>query len=360
MVYFHSLFREKTTGVNVNDLADGGDFVLGDIGPGLGAFSFTGFLYVILFTLVLLIGFCTSTDQLLARTSLQDYVDSFVHDGKVKLLGHRVKLNNSVIRQIWSFFKAKYHCLYPSDGEEKSRLRLFIKHLKYVILSNFQESNTYQLTLNRFSDWTLAEFRTYKTGAKVPSHLQRRTMDDELDEDALQISSAKLHQRHYEAKRLRRNLRKRRHQDKRFGDDWFYKYFNRNSANTKPNNTVDWRTKNVVSSVKNQGDCAFCYAFAATAVLESLYAIKTKSDKVIEFSPQQIVNCSKENGCNKIATDASYPYNYTEESCQINGINEIDLGEVQLETIPVDDEEKLAEAVTNNGPIYLGINSNFL
>ncbi|CAF3607028.1 unnamed protein product [Rotaria sp. Silwood1] len=201
-------------------------------------------------------------------------------------------------------------------------------------------------------------------------------MDDELDEDALQISSAKLHQRHYEAKRLRRNLRKRRHQDKRFGDDWFYKYFNRNSANTKPNNTVDWRTKNVVSSVKNQGDCAFCYAFAATAVLESLYAIKTKSDKVIEFSPQQIVNCSKENGCNggridnimnyikkkgnKIATDASYPYNYTEESCQINGINEIDLGEVQLETIPVDDEEKLAEAITNNGPIYLGINSNFL
>ncbi|CAF5091123.1 unnamed protein product, partial [Rotaria sp. Silwood1] len=250
----------------------------------------------------------------------------------------------------WSFFKAKYHCLYPSDGEEKSRLRLFIKHLKYVILSNFQESNTYQLTLNRFSDWTLAEFRTYKTGAKVPSHLQRRTMDDELDEDALQISSAKLHQRHYEAKRLRQNLRKHRYQDKRFGDDWFYKYFNRNSANTKPNNTVDWRTKNVVSSVKNQGDCAFCYAFAATAVLESLYAIKTKSDKVIEFSPQQIVNCSKENGCNggridnimnyikkkgnKIATDASYPYNYTEESCQINGINEIDLGEVQLETIP--------------------------
>ncbi|CAF3949920.1 unnamed protein product [Rotaria sp. Silwood1] len=81
MVYIHSLFREKTTGVNVNDLADGslilggdfvlggigpglekttgvnvndladgslilgGDFVLGGIGPGLGAFSLTGFVY---------------------------------------------------------------------------------------------------------------------------------------------------------------------------------------------------------------------------------------------------------------------------------------------------------------------------
>ncbi|CAF1488875.1 unnamed protein product, partial [Rotaria sp. Silwood1] len=52
MVYIHSLFREKTTGINVNDLANGsfisvgdfvlgGDLVLGGIGPGLGAFSFT-------------------------------------------------------------------------------------------------------------------------------------------------------------------------------------------------------------------------------------------------------------------------------------------------------------------------------
>ncbi|CAF0838210.1 unnamed protein product [Rotaria sp. Silwood1] len=47
--YKHGMFfilylEKKQTGINVNDLADGCDFVLGDIGPRLGAFSFTGFV----------------------------------------------------------------------------------------------------------------------------------------------------------------------------------------------------------------------------------------------------------------------------------------------------------------------------
>ena len=84
-------------------------------------------------------------------------------------------------------------------------------------------------------------------------------------------------------------------------------------------------------------------------LLESLYAIKTKSENVIDFSPQQIIDCSSNgnNGCNggnfppsiryilgqggKIATLASYPYAGKKQTCKTSGINQINLGNIQYE-----------------------------
>lgn len=55
--------------------------------------------------------------------------------------------------------------------------------------------------------------------------------------------------------------------------------------------SVDWRTKNVVTKVKNQGGCGSCWAFAATEGVESAYAIA--SGKLLDLSPQTYVNCVK-------------------------------------------------------------------
>ncbi|CAF3825991.1 unnamed protein product [Rotaria sp. Silwood1] len=338
-------------------------------------------LYVILFTLILLISFCTSTDQLLARRSLQDYVDHFVDTGKIQFRGGTLKLNDTVIRQIWSFFKAKYHRLYSSNGEEGERLRIFVKHLKYVLKSNFEKSHTYQLGLNQFSDWTLAEFDALKKGLKVPLRLRRNIMDDESDEGALQRSLTRLYQRHDDSRRLKQNLQKRRYKDRRFSDDWFDKLLNQERDNNDTNplpNVFDWRTKNVVSPIKNQGRCGSCYAFASVAVLETVYAIKINAENVTEFSPQQIVDCSSEeydnSGCfgglfqptmnyligkgGKIATDTSYPYIGKQDSCRTDGINEIDLGQVEYVDIPVGDEKQMAEALIKNGPIFIGLDAD--
>lgn len=66
---------------------------------------------------------------------------------------------------------------------------------------------------------------------------------------------------------------------------------------------VDWRTKGIVTDVKNQGQCGSCWAFGATAAHES-YQIQFKGQPVsINLSEQQLVDCSggspyENHGCN--------------------------------------------------------------
>ncbi|CAF4032068.1 unnamed protein product, partial [Rotaria sordida] len=302
----------------------------------------------------------TAGDQGDAAVKL--YRENFVNTGKIQLRGGVLKLNDTVIRQIWSFFKAKYRRIYSSNRQEGERLRIFVRHLKYVLKSNFKKTRTYQLGLNQFSDWTLAEFDALKKGLKVSRSL------------------ARFYQRHYHARRLKRNLQKHRYNDRRFSDNWFDKVLNQDQHNNDTSSlpkTFDWRTKTVVSPIKSQGGCGSCYAFASVAVLESVYAIKTNSKNVTEFSPQQIVDCSNNgnSGCygglfqptieyfkekgGKIATDASYPYvGRTDESCRKDGINEIDLGQIEYIDIPVGDEKQMAEVLINNGPIFIGLDAD--
>jgi xylem cysteine proteinase len=62
---------------------------------------------------------------------------------------------------------------------------------------------------------------------------------------------------------------------------------------------VDWRkVPNIVNPVKNQASCGSCWAFSATAVVESANAIST--GKLLSLSEQQLVSCSKNGnmGCN--------------------------------------------------------------
>uniref|UniRef100_A0A7S2LQU4 Peptidase C1A papain C-terminal domain-containing protein n=1 Tax=Leptocylindrus danicus TaxID=163516 RepID=A0A7S2LQU4_9STRA len=52
---------------------------------------------------------------------------------------------------------------------------------------------------------------------------------------------------------------------------------------------VDWRTKGVVTAVKDQGSCGSCWAFAAMEALESHVALSTGT--LFEFAPQELVSC---------------------------------------------------------------------
>lgn len=55
--------------------------------------------------------------------------------------------------------------------------------------------------------------------------------------------------------------------------------------------SVDWRMQpSVTTAVKNQGGCGSCWAFAATAALESHIAIQT--GKLFDLSVQELVSCA--------------------------------------------------------------------
>lgn len=54
--------------------------------------------------------------------------------------------------------------------------------------------------------------------------------------------------------------------------------------------SVDWRTKGAVTSVKNQGQCGASYAFSAMGALEGAQALATGNLKAL--SEQNIIDCS--------------------------------------------------------------------
>jgi cathepsin L len=76
---------------------------------------------------------------------------------------------------------------------------------------------------------------------------------------------------------------------------------------------VDWRTSGIVSTVKDQGHCGSCWAFASTATIESHVAKAT--GLLYNLSPMQIAMCSPNpdscggtGGCNGATHELAYDY----------------------------------------------------
>jgi len=93
---------------------------------------------------------------------------------------------------------------------------------------------------------------------------------------------------------------------------------------TAPAADIDWRTKGVVTAVKDQGQCGSCWAHSADEAIESFDALK--HGKLQTLSQQQCTACTYTyNGCNGgwphdayitgvenrngLDTNANYPYN---------------------------------------------------
>ncbi|XP_041379493.1 silicatein-like [Gigantopelta aegis] len=137
--------------------------------------------------------------------------------------------------------------------------------------------------------------------------------------------------------------------------------------------TVDWRTKNAVTEVKNQGSCGSCYAFSAVGALEGAHALA--HDELVRLSEQNVIDCSVpygNHGCNGgnmyqvfhyvidnngINTEESYPYKGRQGQCnfQHKSIGGTEAGIVQ---IPPGSESELQAATATAGPVSVAIDGS--
>ena len=63
--------------------------------------------------------------------------------------------------------------------------------------------------------------------------------------------------------------------------------------------SFDWRDRNVVTSVKDQGSCGSCWTFAAAAYAESRLIISGHYKKNnIDLSEQYLLKCTPSSSCN--------------------------------------------------------------
>ena len=87
---------------------------------------------------------------------------------------------------------------------------------------------------------------------------------------------------------------------------------------------LNWTEQGVVTSVKDQGWCGSCWAFASIAQAESTLILNNQADTSIDLSEQYMVECTYESDCDGtyyveysmeeileegVPTEETYPYN---------------------------------------------------
>lgn len=187
------------------------------------------------------------------------------------------------LRPLWSSWKA-FHNKEYTVAEETARFAIFVENYKKIVSFN-AESNGVKLTLNRFGDITAEEFKSIYTGGYKKSLETEGFLSDTRADIGFEMPETP--------------------------------------------NYIDWRTKNVLNPLKDQGMCNSCWAFSATAAIEAAYAILNGT--LYDLSEQQLVDCdTKADGCNGgdyqqamkyaanngLETETDYPYIVLESKCQ--------------------------------------------
>lgn len=236
-----------------------------------------------------------------------------------------------VVREEWELFKAHHGKKYLHDVEEMFRMKVFAEN-KHKIAKHNQLYETgqksYKMKMNHFGDLLPHEFTAmmngYRKSNEQVSSLVGSTFVPPPEEVHL------------------------------------------------PEH-VDWRTKGIVTEVKDQGQCGSCWAFSTTGALEGQHARKT--GKLVSLSEQNLVDCSSSfgnMGCSGglmdnafayikanggIDTEASYPYMGMEENCTFHQ-SDVGADDSGFVDISPGNERALKAALALVGPVSVAIDAS--
>ena len=165
-----------------------------------------------------------------------------------------------------------------------------LQHNNALVLGSKHGKHTWTKAINEFSDLTSKEF-SESHGWVNPKGFKEQDLDSFLSSEELNIPS--------------------------------------NFKLSDLPKTIDWRTKGVVTDVKNQGMCGSCWAFSSTENIESHVAIHSNLTTAPVLSPQNLISCDPnpndcggDGGCrgsvpelafdyvkqNGLASEADWPY----------------------------------------------------
>ncbi|KYR01383.1 cysteine proteinase [Tieghemostelium lacteum] len=135
---------------------------------------------------------------------------------------------------------------------------------------------------------------------------------------------------------------------------------------------VDWRLKDAVTPIKNQGECGGCWSFSVSGAVEGVHAIG--DGNLVVLSEQQLIDCSDSfgnQGCDGglmtlgfeyiisaggLDTEASYPYTGVQGKCKFNPAN-IGASISGYVNVTSGSEDALASAVQLN-PVSVAIDAS--
>jgi len=242
-------------------------------------------------------------------------------------LAHAINYRD-ILREEFNAFKSLYRKAYGAD-EEEFRFKVFMEN-KHMIAKHNQKAmlghKSYTLEINHYGDLLHHEFVRIMNGYQ--HHLKAVSENGSL-------------------------------------------YMTPANVNLPEN--IDWREQNMVTPVKDQGQCGSCWSFSATGALEGQHS--RKAGQLVSLSEQNLIDCSKKfgnNGCNGglmdfafqyikqnhgIDTEKSYPYEAKEGKCRYTKRNSgaTDTGFID---VPQGDEQKLKEALATVGPVSVAIDAS--
>ncbi|KAF8406281.1 hypothetical protein HHK36_008366 [Tetracentron sinense] len=245
----------------------------------------------------------------------------------MSIIGYDQKIgewrSDDEVMGVYESWLAKHGKAYNALGEKDRRFEIFKDNFRFIDEHN-AENRTYKLGLNRFADLTNEEYRAIYLGTKPDA--KRRVSKSKSD-----------------------------------------RYAHRAGENLPE--SVDWREKGAVVSVKDQGSCGSCWAFSTIAAVEGINKIVTGD--LISLSEQELVDCDRSynQGCNGglmdyafefiinnggIDSEEDYPYKASDGVCDQYRKNARVVTIDGYEDVPEYDEKALQTAVANQ-PVSVAI-----